>query len=108
MELLNESEAREFEDFDPSVEPEGTWEPSAAMKSFLGHHFNCVLTECEKDAIMTEFPKPNCSVLQVPQLNDLVQEQLRKKGKDPYFGTKRTLYNVQEQLLDVSGPPSLV
>ena len=104
VELLSDSEAREFEDFDPSVEPEGTWEPSTAMKSFLERHFNRVLKDCEKDAIMSEFPKPNCVVLQVPQLDDLVRDQLRKKGKDPHFGAERTLYNVQEQLLDVSGP----
>ena len=62
VEQLNDSKTRTFKDFGPSVEPEGTWEPSAAMKLFLERHFNHILTDRER---MPEFPKPNCSVLQV-------------------------------------------
>ena len=69
VELLSDSEAREFKEFNPLIEPENTWEPSTAMKSFLEHHFNSVLRERHH----VEFFKPNCSVLQVPQLDDLVQ-----------------------------------
>lgn len=31
-------------------------------------------------------------------------EQLKSKGKDPYFGAERNLYKIQEQLLEVTGP----
>jgi len=36
--------------------------------------------------------------------NNSVKEQLKKKGKDPHFVAERTLYNVQEKLLEASGP----
>jgi len=104
VELLSDSEAQEFTEFDPAVEPQGMWDPPTAMASFLERHFNHSLSEKEKEAIMTDFPRPNCSVLQAPQLDDLVKEQLKKKGKDPQFGAERTLYKVQQQLLEVSGP----
>ena len=33
-----------------------------------------------------------------------MEEQLSKKGKDPHFGAEKTLYRLQEQLLEVTGP----
>ena len=33
-----------------------------------------------------------------------MREQLSKKGKDPHFGSEKTLYKIQEQLLEVTGP----
>lgn len=29
---------------------------------------------------------------------------MKRKGKDPHFGTEKTLFKVQEQLLDATGP----
>ena len=52
------SKTREFEDFNPSVKPEGTWEPSTAMKSFLERHFNCVLKDCERTPLWQNCPSP--------------------------------------------------
>jgi len=43
--------------------------------------------------------KPNCVA---PKLDDLVCDQLRKKGKDPQFSAERAVCSVQQQLLDVS------
>ena len=39
-------------------------------------------------------------------MDDEVKEQLRQKGKDAFFGSEKTLYRVQEQLLDTAGPLS--
>jgi len=33
-----------------------------------------------------------------------VEEQLSKRGKDPHFGAEKTLFKLQEQLLEVKGP----
>ena len=40
LELLSEAEALEFVEFNPSVEPEDTWQPPKQMESFLEKHFN--------------------------------------------------------------------
>ena len=50
------------------------------------------------------FPKPNCEALTVPKLDQEVKEQLKRKGKDPFFGGEKSLYKIQEQLLDAAGP----
>lgn len=42
--------------------------------------------------------------MKVPKLDEQVKEQLKKKGKDPHFGAEKSLYKIQEQLLDVAGP----
>ena len=51
-----------------------------------------------------DFPKPNCPVLSAPKLDDQVKDHLKRKGKDSHFGTEKSLYKIQEQLLDVVGP----
>ena len=53
---------------------------------------------------MKDFPKPNCEALTVPKLDQEVKEQLKRKGKDPFFGGEKSLYKIQEQLLDATGP----
>jgi len=104
VDLLDESEALEMIEFDPSVEPSDTWQPPASISNFLEKHFNRSLSEDEKEAIMKDFPKPNCKVLSAPKLDDQVKDQLKKKGKDPHFGAEKSLFKLQEQLLDVAGP----
>ena len=53
---------------------------------------------------MKNFPKPNCEALTVPKLDQEVKEQLKWKGKDPFFGGEKSLFKIQEQLLDATGP----
>ena len=53
---------------------------------------------------MKDFPKPNCEALTVPKLDQEVKEQLKRKGKDPFFGGEKSLFKIQEQLLDATGP----
>ena len=50
-----------------------------------------------------DFPKPNCHVMSAPKLDEQVN-QLKRKGKDPHFGAEKSLYKIQDQLLDVAGP----
>ena len=102
--IYGDTETQEFEEFDPSTDPDGTWEPPSMMLAYLERHFNRCLTDKDKKNILTEFPKPDCSALVAPKLDGLVKEQLSRKGKDPQFGPERTLYKVQEQLLEVAGP----
>lgn len=53
---------------------------------------------------MKDFPKPLCKALQVPKLDTEVKEHLKTKGKDPHFGAEKSLYKIQENLLDIAGP----
>lgn len=98
--LLTESEALDLVEFDPSVEPEDAWQPPKQMDSFLESH----LTTAERKAIMKDFPKPGCKSLEVPKLDDQVKEHIKGKGKDPHYGQEKSLFKLQEALLDVSGP----
>ena len=75
IDLLDESEALEF---DPSVSPKDSWEPPRSMVSFLKKHFNTSLSDSEREAIMKDFPEPNCEALIVPKLDQEVKEQLEK------------------------------
>ena len=101
---IDESEALELVEFDPSVYPKDSWEAPKSMTNFLEKHFNRSLSDSEREAIMKDFPKPNCEALAVPKLDQEVKEQLKRKGKDPHFGSEKSLYKIQEQLLDATGP----
>lgn len=106
VDLLDETEALELVEFDPKVNPKDTWEPPQAIATFLERHFNRSLSNEEREAIMKDFPRPNCDAVVTPKMDDEVKEQLRQKGKDAFFGSEKTLYRVQEQLLDTAGPLS--
>ena len=88
IELLDEAEALELVEFDPSVEPKDSWQAPTPITSFLDKHFNKALSEEERSAIMKDFPKPTCKVLSAPKLDEQVKDQLKKKGKDPHFGSE--------------------
>jgi len=53
---------------------------------------------------MRDFPKPCSKSLEVPKLDDQVKEHIKGKGKDPHYGQEKSLYKLQEAVLDVSGP----
>ena len=97
-------DALELVEFDPSVDPKNAWDPPEAMTNILQKHFNRSLEEGEREAILKDFPKPSCKALSTPKLDEQVKEQLKCKGKDPHFGAEKTLFKVQEQVLDVTGP----
>jgi len=58
----------------------------------------------ETNAILEDYPMPNCSAIEVPRLDEEVKKQLRSKGRDPHFGQEKMLFNIQGEFLKVSGP----
>ena len=104
IELLDQSEALELVEFDPTVDPNDSWVQPKVMEEFLLKHFNRALTDEEKKAIISDFPKPSCAALALPKMDDDIKEQLRSRGKDPHFGSEKCLYKLQDQVLDVAGP----
>ena len=74
------------------------------MEAFLEKHFNRALTPSERKAILKDFPKPCSKPLEVPKLDKQVKEHIKGKGKDPHYGQEKSLYKIQEAVLDVSGP----
>ena len=69
-----------------------------------GEAFKRCLLNAEREAILGDFPKPNSLMLQAHRLDQLVKHQLTKKGREPQFGSERTLFKLQQQLLEVSVP----
>ena len=63
VEPLDDAEALEFVEFDPTVDFPSAWVPSAAMVSFIEKHFNRCVMEDERTAIMNDFLKPDTTVL---------------------------------------------
>ena len=53
---------------------------------------------------MKDFPKPDTKAVSTPKLDEQVKEQLKKRGKDPHFGAEKSLFKIQEQLLETTGP----
>ena len=93
-----------FAEFDPEIEEATTWDPPMQMSAYLEKHFNRSLKEDEVDAILADYPMPNCPAIEVPRLDEEVGKQIRSKGKDPHFGQEKTLFNIQEEFLKVGGP----
>ena len=103
--LLHDNESNTlFAEFNPEIKESGTWDPPEQMNAFLEWHFNCGLSPAERDAILGDFPKPNCPALEVPRLDDEVRSQLKSRGEDPQFGQEKKLFNIQGELLNVGGP----
>ena len=46
----------------------------------------------------------SCDAMVTPKMYEEVKEQLKQKGKDAHFGSEKTVYRIQEQLLDTAGP----
>lgn len=60
------------------------------MTSVLEKHFNRSLSYDEREAIMKDFLRPNCDALTTPKIDDDLKEQLKSRGKDPYFGAEKS------------------
>ena len=97
IQLLDKAEAIELVQFDPGVDSKDAWDPPKPIMSVSEKHFNRSLSDVERDAIMKDFPKPNCHMMPAPKLDEQVKESLKRKGK-----TEKSLYKIQ--LLDVTGP----
>ena len=53
---------------------------------------------------MNDFLKPSCKVMIASKLDEEMKAQIKMTGKDPHFGDERSLYTLQQQLLDIAGP----
>ena len=104
VDLLSNAEALGLVEFDPAVDPKDSWVPPKIMVDFLTKHFNRSLSDAERQAILSDFPKPLCDAVALPKMDDDVKKQLKSRGKDPHYGSEKCLYKLQEQVLEVVGP----
>lgn len=102
--LLDDAEALELVQYDPSVQDETAWEANETINAFLEKHFLQPLASDERDRIKKDFPKPASPALLVPKLDEEIKEQIKKTGKNPHFGSEKFLFKFQEQLLEIAGP----
>ena len=104
VEFLDDAEALELVQFDHSVQDDSVWEAGETVNFFLEKHFLHPLPPEEREAIMKDFPKPACSALCVPKLDEEIKEQIKKVGKNPHFVSEKFLFKFQEQMLEITGP----
>jgi len=102
--LLDDEEATEFPNFDPTVPDDSAWDAGEAITAYLERNFTREMSDKERNKILQDFPKPSCKVLIAPKLDEEVKTQIKKTGKDPHFGAERSLYTLQQQLLELAGP----
>ena len=104
IDLLDESEALELVQFNPSVPEENAWEAGETINAFLEKHFQQPLAPKDRDAIKMDFPRPACTALSVPKLDEEIKDQIMKAGKNPHFGAEKSLFKIQERILEMAGP----
>ena len=85
------------------MQDENAWEAGEVINTFLEKHFLHPLAPEERETIKTYFPKPASSALAVPKLDDDIKEQIKKAGENPHFGAERSLFKLQEQILEMAG-----
>ena len=74
------------------MEQPDTWDPPAQISAFLQKHFNKELDDNSREAILDDYPKPNCSALIAPQIDEEASSQMRRNFKNAHFGAEKTLY----------------
>ena len=77
LNFLEEAEALELADFDPSVKCKEEWTTPKSLDSFLQKHFNRALLDAEREAIVKDYPKPKTVALSVPKLEDRIKDHLK-------------------------------
>ena len=53
---------------------------------------------------MRNFPKPTYPAIHTPKIDEDIKRQIKRAGKDPHFGIEKSLYKIQEQILNMTGP----
>ena len=108
IEHPSETESLVMLQLDPNVAAEENWVSSQSVATFLEKHFERCLSSEKRETILKDFPKlspkPDCPVLEVLTLDEPVKDHLKRKGKDPHFGSEKTHYKLQGQVLDLAGP----
>ena len=80
VDLLDDEEALDFANFDPTINDDNMWDAGEVINAFLEKHFNRVITPEEREAIMNDFPKPSCQALVAPKLDKDMKKQIKKVG----------------------------
>ena len=93
--LLDESEALELVEFDPTVDSKTHGSYHNVSSPSWRKYFNKSLSDEERATIMKDSPKSKCDALVAPQLDQQVKEQMQQRGKHPHFGSKKSLYNLR-------------
>ena len=52
---------------------------------------------------MKDCLRPRCDT---PKIDEDLKEQMKSRGKDHHFGVEKSLYKIQDQLMDLTGPLS--
>ena len=103
VELLDKGELLELVQFDPTVEDENSWEAGEIINSFIEKDFKHTITMEEREAIMKDFPKPLYPALWTPKTDNDIKKQIKQADKDQHFRVEKSLYKLQEQILDIAG-----
>ena len=61
--LLDEDEAEQFREFEPEVSDPQSWKPPPSVEKYLDKHFNKLLADKDREAILKEFPVPDCDAV---------------------------------------------
>ena len=104
LDLLDKDEFLELVQFEPVVDDDDAWKACDTINNFIKKSFTQVITPTARDGIMKDYPKPKIEALFAPKLDEDVKKQIERTGKDPHYGVEKHLYNLQKQILDISGP----
>ena len=104
LDLLDEDETLELVQFELVVDDDDAWKACDTINNFIKKSFTQVITPTARDGIMKDYPKPKIEALFAPKLDEDVKKQIERADKDPHYGVEKHLYNLQKQILDISGP----
>ena len=86
-----------FTEFNPEIEQLSTQDPPKQMSAYLEKHFNKNLRENEADAILEDYPMPNCPAIEVPRLDEEVEKQLKRARVEILILNKRKHYLISKR-----------
>ena len=98
--LLNDEEATEFRNFDPTVPDVSTWDAWEAINKYLEWNFTREMPDKERKRFYrtSQSPPARCWLPQTRRWDEDPDNQ------DPHFGVERPLYTIQQQILEMAGP----
>ena len=99
---LGAEESKEFQEFDPKINNEESWEPPASMAKFLNTLIIAWKTMNAEPSWQT-FPNLSVMYYRLPSWTQRWKNNFPRRAKIHILEQKR-LYKLQEQLLEVTGP----
>ena len=92
----------ELVQFELVVDDDDAWKAYDIINIFIknfSHTFNKRI-----DGIMGSWRTILSSRFFAPKLDEDIRKQIERAGKDSHYGVEKRLYNLQKQILDISGP----